>query len=87
MAYEPAKLHSMAAVFTSRDLTVFASTDTIKMHLAWLAYTTGLAILLAYIDPGEGTSADDCQNNQRTHSVHLISVVSASCLFLHPRWP
>ena len=51
MAYEPAKLRSMAAVFTSRDLTLFASTDTIKMHLAWLAYSTGLAILLAYVDP------------------------------------
>ena len=51
VAYEPAKLRSIAAVVTSRDLTLFASTDTIKMHLAWLAYATGLAILLAYVDP------------------------------------
>jgi len=38
-------------MFTSRDLTLFASTDTIMMHLAWLAYATVLAVILAYADP------------------------------------
>ena len=51
MAYEPAQLRSTTAMFTSRDLTLFASTDTILMHLAWLAYATVLAVILAYADP------------------------------------
>ena len=50
IADDPRKLKTLSAPFKVRDLTLFASTETWRLHGFWLLYAVSLALVLTYTD-------------------------------------